>query len=70
MTSPETHKLVEPVMAAARHANIPVIMLSPDRKDATAMARLGASAFLVSSDHGFLKSAAQQTLVDFAGPLA
>ena len=59
MTSPETHRLVEPIMAAARKAGMPVIMLSPDRNDAIAMAKLGATAFMVSSDHGFLKQAAQ-----------
>jgi 2-keto-3-deoxy-L-rhamnonate aldolase RhmA len=69
MTSPETHKLVVPVMAAARRAGVPVIMLSPDRADALAMAKLGASAFLISSDHGFLRTAAKQALKDFAGPL-
>jgi 2-keto-3-deoxy-L-rhamnonate aldolase RhmA len=70
MTSPETHKLVAPIMAAARRAGVPVIMLSPDRADAVAMAKLGASAFLISSDHGFLRTAARQALKDFAGPLA
>ena len=69
MTSPETHKLVEPIMAAARRGNMPVIMLSPDRADAVAMAKLGASAFLIASDHGFLRQAAQKALGDFAGPL-
>jgi len=34
------------------------------------MAELGASAFVVSSDHGFLKQAARQALKDFAAPLA
>lgn len=69
MTSPETHKLVEPIMAAARKANMPIIMLSPDRADAVAMAKLGASAFLIASDHGFLRIAAKQAMKDFAGPL-
>ena len=69
MTSPETHKVVAPIMDAARRAGTPVIMLSPDREDAMAMAQLGASAFLVSSDHGFLKSAAGAALKTFAGPL-
>jgi 2-keto-3-deoxy-L-rhamnonate aldolase RhmA len=69
MTSPETQRLVEPIMAAARRANMPVIMLCPDRQDAVAMAGLGASAFMVSSDHGFLKTAARQALKDFAPPI-
>ena len=69
MTSPETHRLVEPIMAAARKAGMPVIMLSPDRKDASAMARLGASAFMFSSDQGMLKQAARQALGEFTPPL-
>lgn len=69
MTSPETRRLVEPIMAAARRANMPVIMLCPDREDATAMAKLGASAFMVSSDHGFLKAAARQALKEFTPPI-
>jgi staphyloferrin B biosynthesis citrate synthase len=69
MTSAETHKLVSPIMATARQAGMPVIMLCPDRNDAIAMAKLGASAFVVSSDHGFLKQAARQALNEFAPPL-
>jgi 2-keto-3-deoxy-L-rhamnonate aldolase RhmA len=48
---------------------MPVIMLSPDRHDAMAMAKLGATAFVVASDHGFLKQAAQQALNEFAPPI-
>jgi 2-keto-3-deoxy-L-rhamnonate aldolase RhmA len=69
MTSPETHRIVEPILAAARKANMPVLMLCPDRADAIAMAKLGASAFIVSSDHGFIRSAASQALKEFAPPL-
>jgi 2-keto-3-deoxy-L-rhamnonate aldolase RhmA len=70
MTSPQTNKLVEPIMAAARKAGMPVIMLCPNRDDATAMGKLGASAFMVASDHGFMKQAARQALKDFAPPIA
>jgi 2-keto-3-deoxy-L-rhamnonate aldolase RhmA len=69
MTSPETHRLVEPILAAARNAGMPVVMLSPDRRDAEAMARLGATAFMFSSDQGMLKQAARQALTEFAPPL-
>lgn len=69
MTSAETQRVVEPIMAAARRAGMPVIMLCPDRKDAIAMARLGASAFMVSSDHGFFKTAARQALNEFTPPI-
>jgi 2-keto-3-deoxy-L-rhamnonate aldolase RhmA len=70
MTSAETHKVVAPIMAAAKAANLPVIMLSPDRKDALAMQALGASAFLVSSDHGFMRMGALAALKELAPPLA
>jgi 2-keto-3-deoxy-L-rhamnonate aldolase RhmA len=69
MTSAETHEVVAPIMAAARRAGMPMIMLSPDRDDAVAMAKLGATAFMVSSDHGFMRSAASAALKAFAGPL-
>lgn len=69
MTSAETHALVVPIMAAARKANMPVVVLSPDRKDAVAMARLGATAFMYSSDQGMLKQAARQALTEFAPPI-
>ena len=48
---------------------MPVVMLCPDRADAIAMTRLGASAYLYSSDHGMLKQAARQALIDFAPPI-
>jgi 2-keto-3-deoxy-L-rhamnonate aldolase RhmA len=48
---------------------MPVIMLCPDRADALKMAALGASAFMVASDHGFLRSAAKQALKEFAPPI-
>lgn len=69
MTSAQTHRIVEPIMLAARKAGMPVIMLCPDRDDALAMAKLGASAFVVSSDHGFLKQAARQALSEFTPPI-
>jgi 2-keto-3-deoxy-L-rhamnonate aldolase RhmA len=68
MTSQETHRVVEPIMAAARAAGMPIVMLCPDRKDATAMKALGASAFMVSSDHGFMRSAAMAALKEFSEP--
>jgi 2-keto-3-deoxy-L-rhamnonate aldolase RhmA len=69
MTSPETHRLVEPIMLAARNAGMPVVVLSADRNDATAMARLGATAFMYSSDQGMLKQAARQAMQEFAPPI-
>ncbi len=68
MTSAETHRVVEPIMEAARVAGMPIIMLSPDRKDAAKMSALGASAFIVSSDHGFMRTAATAALKEFSEP--
>lgn len=70
MTSSETLDVVKPIMAAARKAGMPVIVLSPDREDAVTMANLGATAFMVSNDQNFLKKAAKQALVEFAPPIA
>ena len=68
MTSSETQRVVEPIMAAAREVGMPIIMLCPDRKDAATMHALGATAFMVSSDHGFMRSAAISALKEFAAP--
>jgi 2-keto-3-deoxy-L-rhamnonate aldolase RhmA len=56
-------------MVAARKAGMPVVVLSPDRNDAIAMADLGATAFMYSSDQGMLKQAARQALTEFAPPI-
>ena len=69
MTSDETMKVVEPIMAAARAADMPIIMLCPNRRDAERMAQRGASAFLVASDHGFMRQAALAALAEFKPPL-
>jgi 2-keto-3-deoxy-L-rhamnonate aldolase RhmA len=58
MTSQETMRIVEPIMAAARKANMPIMMLCPDMPDAERMRQLGASALLAQSDHGFMRQAA------------
>jgi staphyloferrin B biosynthesis citrate synthase len=69
MTSEETHEIVAPIMAAAKAAGMPIIMLCPNRADAAKMAGLGASGFMVGSDHGFLASAARSALETLKPPL-
>lgn len=69
MTSPETMRVTEPILAAARKADMPVIMLCPDREDAQRMTALGASAIMVQSDHGFMRQAALDAMKEFAPPL-
>jgi 2-keto-3-deoxy-L-rhamnonate aldolase RhmA len=67
--SPETVAIVEKVAAAAKKANMPVIVLPSDRADATDMAKLGATAFIISNDQNFLKKAAMDAMKTFAAPI-
>lgn len=69
MVSAETMAVAGPIMAAAKKADMPVIMLCPNRADARKMAGLGASAFMVASDHGFMRQAALAALDEFKPPL-
>jgi 2-keto-3-deoxy-L-rhamnonate aldolase RhmA len=69
-TSPETRKLVDRVMAAAKKADARVMMLAASRADAVEMKKLGASAFIISNDHSLMKSAAAAALKEYAAPLA
>lgn len=62
MTGPETLEVVKPIMAAARRRNMPAILLCSDRADAEAMSTLGATAFMMGSDHGLMAKAAREAL--------
>ncbi|MBN9063334.1 MAG: aldolase [Rhizobiales bacterium 65-9] len=53
------------ITAAARAANMPAMALVSSKEDARAMRDLGVTAFLVSNDQNFLKSAAAQALKDY-----
>lgn len=65
-TSPPTRAAVERITAAARRAGMPIMVLPSSPADAVAMRGLGASAFVLGSDHGMLKRAAAQALADYA----
>jgi 2-keto-3-deoxy-L-rhamnonate aldolase RhmA len=54
------------VAAAARDANIPLVMLPTGRDDYEFVKGLGAGAILISSDHGFIRSAAAKAIEEFA----
>ncbi|MBW6425092.1 aldolase [Rhizobium sp. XQZ8] len=54
------------VAAAAQAANVPLLMLPTNKDDFEFAKGLGASAMLLSSDHGFIRSAAAKALKDFA----
>lgn len=54
------------VAAVAREANVPLLMLPTSRDDFEFAKGLGASAMLLSSDHGFIRSAAAKAIKDFS----
>ncbi|MCC2612887.1 HpcH/HpaI aldolase family protein [Neorhizobium petrolearium] len=54
------------VAAAAQKANVPLLMLPTSKADLAFAKELGASAMLLSSDHGFIRSAASATLADYS----
>lgn len=51
-------RAVAHLLAAAKSAALPALVLAADRADVTAMRDLGATGFLTGSDQGFLRSAA------------
>lgn len=53
------------VAAAARDADTPLMMLPTSKADFEFAASLGASAMVISSDHGFIRSAATAALKDY-----
>jgi 2-keto-3-deoxy-L-rhamnonate aldolase RhmA len=68
-TDPMTLTAVERIMAAARQANLPVLVLASHKEDAIAMQKLGASAFVLGNDQGMMKRAYSQALAEYAAPL-
>lgn len=69
MDSKETMAVAGPIMAAAKKAGLPVIMLCTGRADAENMASLGASGFMSGSDHGFMRQGAAAALETLKAPL-
>ena len=68
-TDPRTREAVTRIMAAARKADMPTMVLPSNRADAADMHGLGASAFVLYNDHGMFKRAARDALKEFAAPL-
>lgn len=69
-TAPVIQAAVERITAAARAAGKPVCVMVNTAEEAEGFQRIGASAFIVSSDQGFMRRAAAQVLKDFAKPQA
>ncbi len=65
LAAPETQAAAEKILAAARKACKPVCIMVAGAAEATAWGKLGASAFIVSSDQGFLRQAALKVADEF-----
>jgi 2-keto-3-deoxy-L-rhamnonate aldolase RhmA len=66
MDAPEIIEACERIAAAARAASKPVIVMVGSAAEAERFQAMGASAFVVASDHGFMRQAASRTLEGFA----
>jgi 2-keto-3-deoxy-L-rhamnonate aldolase RhmA len=65
LADPQVRAAAEKIVAAARRAGKPVCLMVASAAEAAEWRALGASAFIVSSDQGFLRSAALKTRADF-----
>ncbi len=63
-TAPEVMAAVETVLAAAQRAGKPVCVMVGSAGEAKGFRGMGASVFIVSSDQGFLRKMAAQTLAE------
>jgi staphyloferrin B biosynthesis citrate synthase len=66
LASPETQAAAEKILAAARKAGKPVCIMVAGAAEAAEWRKRGASAFIVSSDQGFLRQAALKVAGEFA----
>jgi 2-keto-3-deoxy-L-rhamnonate aldolase RhmA len=64
--APVVRDAVARILSAAANARKPVCMMVDGPSEAASFREAGASAFIVSSDQGFLRKAAGQALTDFA----
>jgi 2-keto-3-deoxy-L-rhamnonate aldolase RhmA len=63
--APEIRAAAERIAAAATRAGKPVIVFVGSNKDAMAMRKIGATAFVYSSDQGLMRQAAARVLQEF-----
>ncbi len=64
--APRVRAATEKVIAAARAVRKPVCIMVASAAEAAAFKSLGVSAFIASSDQGFMRQAATKALIDFA----
>ena len=65
--APEVRDAVERIAKAAKKAGKPIAVFVGGLPEATWLKDYGASAFVVSSDHGFMRRAAAQALAEIGG---
>jgi staphyloferrin B biosynthesis citrate synthase len=65
LASPETQAAAEKILAAGRKADKPICIMVAGAAEAAEWRKLGASAFIVSSDQGFLRQAALKVAGEF-----
>ena len=68
MDAPEVRQAAERILAAARAAGKPVCIMVAGPQEAEVLAGLGASAFIVSSELGFMRQAALRLVDDMGKP--
>ena len=66
LADPRVRAAAEKILAAARKVGKPVCLMVASASEAAEWRALGANAFIVSSDQGFMRSAAAKTHADFA----
>lgn len=65
LADPRVRAAAEKILSAARKVGKPVCLMVASAAEAAEWRALGASAFIVSSDQGFLRTAALKTRADF-----
>jgi staphyloferrin B biosynthesis citrate synthase len=70
MTAAPVREATERIVAAARRAGKPVCVMTGAQADARELAAKGVSAFIMSSDQGFLRQAAKSTLAEISASVA
>lgn len=66
MDAPVVRQAAETILTAARKAGRTVCLMVSGKAEAEDFRALGASAFIISSDHGFMRQAAGKVLADMA----
>lgn len=66
MNSPQVMAATQSIAAAARSAGKAICMMAASAEEAAQFSKMGASAFVISSDQGLMRQAASKIVADFA----